>query len=205
MPTGSQLVDHHLALLMADMGPDDCIVVMADHGNDPTIGHSLHTRENVPVLVWQPGLQPAELGVRTTLSDVGATVCDFFGVSKPERQIFPATLTPRGIHMTIDRSGYTYAHEHLHIDLSGFKDNIDCRLDQYALIRDEMKTLMQLGVRNIIEMTNRYMGRNPQFMLDIMRDTGINVVACTGYYQDAFFPEHVATRSVDSSGAGDDR
>jgi phosphotriesterase-related protein len=100
--------------------------------------------------------------------------------------------------MTIDRSGYTYAHEHLHIDLSGFKDNIDCRLDQYALIRDEMKTLMQLGVRNIIEMTNRYMGRNPQFMLDIMRDTGINVVACTGYYQDAFFPEHVATRSVDA-------
>ena len=100
--------------------------------------------------------------------------------------------------MTIDRSGYTYAHEHLHIDLSGFKDNIGCRLDQYALIRDEMKTLMQLGVRNIIEMTNRYMGRNPQFMLDIMRDTGINVVACTGYYQDAFFPEHVATRSVDA-------
>ncbi len=33
-------------------------------------------------------------------------------------------------------------------------------------------------------------------MLDVMRETGINVVACTGYYQDAFFPEHVATRSV---------
>lgn len=29
-----------------------------------------------------------------------------------------------------------------------------------------------------------------------MRETGINVVGCTGYYQDAFFPEHVATRSV---------
>ncbi len=29
-----------------------------------------------------------------------------------------------------------------------------------------------------------------------MRETGINVVACTGYYQDAFFPGHVATRSV---------
>lgn len=89
------LVDHHLALLMADMGPDDCIVVMADHGNDPTIGHSLHTRENVPVLVWQPGLQPTELGVRTTLSDVGATVCDFFGVSKPENgRSFLPLLTP---------------------------------------------------------------------------------------------------------------
>ncbi|KNC93591.1 phosphotriesterase-related protein [Trabulsiella odontotermitis] len=96
----------------------------------------------------------------------------------------------------INSTGYTYAHEHLHIDLSGFKGDIDCRLDQYALICDEMRALMNLGVRNIIEMTNRYMGRNPQFMQDLMRDTGINVVACTGYYQHDFYPEHVARRST---------
>lgn len=99
--------------------------------------------------------------------------------------------------MSFDPMGYTWVHEHLHIDLSGFKNNLDCRLDQYDLICQEMKDLRALGVSNIIEMTNRYMGRNPQFMLDLMRDTGINVMACTGYYQDAFFPEHVATRSVE--------
>lgn len=96
----------------------------------------------------------------------------------------------------IDATGYTYAHEHLYIDLSSFKNNIDCRLDQYDLICAEMKSLHGLGVRNIIEMTNRYMGRNPQFMLDIMRDTSMNVVACTGYYQHDFFPAHVTTTSV---------
>ncbi|HAU5064445.1 TPA: phosphotriesterase-related protein [Citrobacter amalonaticus] len=99
--------------------------------------------------------------------------------------------------MNFDPTGYTWVHEHLHIDLSGFKNNLDCRLDQYDLICQEMKDLRALGVSNIIEMTNRYMGRNPQFMLDLMRDTGINVVACTGYYQDAFFPEHVSARSVE--------
>ena len=99
--------------------------------------------------------------------------------------------------MNFDPTGYTWVHEHLHIDLSNFKNNPDCRLDQYDLICQEMKDLRALGVSNIIEMTNRYMGRNPQFMLDLMRDTGINVVACTGYYQDAFFPEHVAARSVE--------
>lgn len=98
--------------------------------------------------------------------------------------------------MSFDPTGYTLAHEHLHIDLSGFKNNVDCRLDQYSFICQEMNDLMARGVRNVIEMTNRYMGRNAQFMLDVMRETGINVVACTGYYQDAFFPEHVATRSV---------
>lgn len=99
--------------------------------------------------------------------------------------------------MNFDPTGYTWVHEHLHIDLSGFKNNLDCRLDQYELICQEMKDLRASGVSNIIEMTNRYMGRNPQFMLDLMRDTGINVMACTGYYQDAFFPEHVAARSVE--------
>lgn len=99
--------------------------------------------------------------------------------------------------MSLDTTGYTFAHEHLHIDLSGVKGNIDCRLDQYHLICQEMKALRAMGVHNIIEMTNRYMGRNPQFMLELMRDTGMNVVACTGYYQDAFFPEHVATRTID--------
>ena len=99
--------------------------------------------------------------------------------------------------MNFDPTGYTWVHEHLHIDLSGFKNNLDCRLDQYDLICQEMKDLRALGVSNIIEMTNRYMGRNPQFMLDLMHETGINVVACTGYYQDAFFPEHVAARSVE--------
>ncbi|KKI48226.1 phosphotriesterase-related protein [Hafnia alvei] len=97
----------------------------------------------------------------------------------------------------IDASGYTYAHEHLHIDLSAFKNNIDCRLDQYDLICAEMNSLYEQGVRNIIEMTNRYMGRNPQFMLNIMRDTGMNVMACTGYYQHDFFPSHVATTSAE--------
>lgn len=99
--------------------------------------------------------------------------------------------------MNFDPTGYTWVHEHLHIDLSGFKNNLDCRLDQYDLICQEMKDLRASGVSNIIEMTNRYMGRNPQFMLDLMRDTGINVVACTGYYQNAFFPEHVAAHSVE--------
>ncbi len=49
-------------------------VVMADHGNDPTIGHSHHTREVVPVLVYQQGLVATQLGVRTTLSDGGYSV-----------------------------------------------------------------------------------------------------------------------------------
>lgn len=79
-----QVVDRNLARLIEAMQPDDCLVVMADHGNDPTIGHSHHTREVVPVLVYQQGMVATQLGVLTTLSDVGATVCEFFRAPPPQ-------------------------------------------------------------------------------------------------------------------------
>ncbi|MBE8595999.1 phosphotriesterase-related protein [Xenorhabdus sp. BG5] len=96
----------------------------------------------------------------------------------------------------IDVSGYTYVHEHLHIDLSDVKGNLDCRLDQYDLIAGELRHLYILGVRNIVEMTNRYMGRNAAFLLDLMRDTRINIIASTGYYKQPFLPAHFRELSV---------
>jgi len=79
-----QIADKNLGRLMGAMQPGDCLMVTADHGNDPTIGHSKHTREKVPLLVWQPGIAPACLGTRTTLSDTGATVCAFFNAAPPQ-------------------------------------------------------------------------------------------------------------------------
>ena len=80
-------IDQVSALVDTLLAPGGlCILdpVMADHGNDPTIGHSHHTREVVPVLVYQQGLVHTQLGVRTTLSDVGATVCEFFRAPPPQ-------------------------------------------------------------------------------------------------------------------------
>lgn len=79
-----QLVDRSLANIIQTLSEQDCLVVMADHGNDPTIGHSKHTREKVPLLVYQQGVSQIDLGVRTTLSDVGATACAFFNAPAPQ-------------------------------------------------------------------------------------------------------------------------
>ena len=72
---------------METMGEDDILVVMADHGNDPTIGHPHHTRECVPLMIWGPRVRAGNIGTRGTLSDVGATAADYFGVSAPENGI----------------------------------------------------------------------------------------------------------------------
>ncbi len=104
-----QVVDRNLARLVEAMQPDDCLVVMADHGNDPTIGHSHHTREVVPVLVYQQGMIATQLGVRTTLSDVGATVCEFFPRATATKWSLFSFLPPvcRRHPMSFDPTGYT--------------------------------------------------------------------------------------------------
>ena len=42
------------------LGDDDLLIITADHGNDPTYEGTNHTRENVPVLIYnkQLGKQP---------------------------------------------------------------------------------------------------------------------------------------------------
>ncbi|MEE1793772.1 phosphopentomutase [Streptomyces sp. BE308] len=68
-------VDAGLAALVALLdSPGDRLIVTGDHGNDPTIGHALHTREYVPVLIHRPGAGTVELLPDAgSLADVGAT------------------------------------------------------------------------------------------------------------------------------------
>lgn len=73
-------VDQWLSKFIPKMDEEDVLIIMADHGNDPTIGHSNHTREYVPILVVGKKVKKQNIGLRESMSDVGATFCDFFGL-----------------------------------------------------------------------------------------------------------------------------
>ena len=77
-------IDAFLPQLLQELGPQDVLLVTGDHGNDPTIGHTNHTRECTPVIVFSRHLPARDLGERKTLADVGATVAKYFGVPLPE-------------------------------------------------------------------------------------------------------------------------
>jgi len=79
-----KLSDGYIGKIMEKMNKNDILVVTADHGNDPTIGHSQHTRENVPILIYRKGLKSVNIGHRETMSDIGATAADYFKVKMPE-------------------------------------------------------------------------------------------------------------------------
>ncbi len=73
--------DGWLAEFMQKMGPEDLVMITADHGCDPAyLATTDHTREYIPLLILGAGVKPVNLGVRPRFADIAATICDIFGL-----------------------------------------------------------------------------------------------------------------------------
>jgi phosphopentomutase len=73
--------DASLPQIEAAMGERDLMIITADHGNDPTFPGTDHTREYAPLLVYGKTARPGvNLGTRGSLSDIGQTVAENFGL-----------------------------------------------------------------------------------------------------------------------------
>ncbi|HXF81945.1 MAG TPA: phosphopentomutase [bacterium] len=77
---GLEAIDAALPDVLARLGADDLLIITADHGNDPTTPSTDHSREYVPLLIAGPRVRPADLGLRQTFADVGATVAEALGL-----------------------------------------------------------------------------------------------------------------------------
>jgi len=81
--------DSRLVEILDAMKPDDLLVLTADHGNDPTKEGSDHTREYAPLLVFGKSARPGvDLGTRGSLSDIGQTIAENFGVRIADGESF---------------------------------------------------------------------------------------------------------------------
>jgi phosphopentomutase len=73
--------DAALPDLIAAVPRDGALIIISDHGNDPTWKGSDHTREHGLLLVHKAGAAGVDLGDRATFSDVGATVAEALGAT----------------------------------------------------------------------------------------------------------------------------
>ena len=86
--------DERLPEIFDAMRDDDLLVMTADHGNDPTKDGSDHTREYVPLLVYSPTAKSGvDLGTRQSLSDIGQTIAENFGVELEDGVSFFAQIS----------------------------------------------------------------------------------------------------------------
>ena len=73
--------DAWFAEFMKKMGPEDLVMITADHGCDPAyLATTDHTREYIPLLILGEKVRPVNLGTRTCFANIAATICDVFGL-----------------------------------------------------------------------------------------------------------------------------
>jgi phosphopentomutase len=78
--------DALLGPFLAAMLPSDLLLITADHGCDPDPVNPTtdHSREYVPILAYTPALTAgSNLGIRSTLADMGQAVAENFGAKIP--------------------------------------------------------------------------------------------------------------------------
>jgi len=76
--------DADLDALIPFIGEEDLLIITADHGNDPTHPGTDHTREYVPLFLYNRYFKGAELPVSDTFADVGATIADNFNIQQTD-------------------------------------------------------------------------------------------------------------------------
>ena len=75
-------IDAFLPAIMEKMTEDDILFITADHGCDPTVPGTDHTREQVPLLVYSKAknFEPKNLGVLPSFAYVADEIKKWFGI-----------------------------------------------------------------------------------------------------------------------------
>ena len=71
--------DAELPRITRKLRDGDLLILTADHGNDPTWTGTDHTREQIPVISYMPGMQPGSFGLRHSFADIGQTIARHLG------------------------------------------------------------------------------------------------------------------------------
>lgn len=98
---GLQEFDAWLASFLPCMQESDLLIISADHGCDPTMPGTDHTREYVPLLAYSPRIKEGNnLGVRATFADINATVLQNFALRASIGSSFLAQIpAPASTHV----------------------------------------------------------------------------------------------------------
>ena len=87
--------DARLPEIEAAMNDRDVFIIAADHGNDPTFPGTDHTREYSPLIVYGKSARAGvDLGIRSSLSDIGQTIADNFGLKLTAGESFLQLIAP---------------------------------------------------------------------------------------------------------------
>ena len=99
--------------------------------------------------------------------------------------------------------GKTLHHEHLLVDYIGADSTGYHRWNKDEVVEKVLPYLIEikkLGYKTLVECTPAYLGRDPELMKILAKESGIQIITNTGYYSAVgakFIPEHGFTESAE--------
>ena len=73
-------IDSYLPKIMEAMTYDDLLIITADHGCDPTVEGTDHTREQVPLLIYSKAGKGGKLPEINCFDYVSERILDWFNI-----------------------------------------------------------------------------------------------------------------------------
>lgn len=70
-------IDTYLSEIISSMTEDDALIITADHGCDPCVEGTDHTREKVPVLIYGKKIQPKNLNTLVGFDNIAKFIKDW--------------------------------------------------------------------------------------------------------------------------------
>ena len=70
-------IDTYIEKILPLIGEEDLLIITADHGCDPTVEGTDHTREYVPVLYYSKGIEPKDLGLTLGFDSIAERISDW--------------------------------------------------------------------------------------------------------------------------------
>lgn len=73
--------DSRLEEIYSKLRDEDMLIITADHGCDPTMPGTDHSREYIPILAYGKKVKPGvNIGTRKTFTDIGKTILDYLDI-----------------------------------------------------------------------------------------------------------------------------
>ena len=79
--------DSYLGKFIEKMQEEDVLMIVADHGCDPSTKSTDHSRENVPCLVYSKKLQSKNMGTKKGFNHIGATVLKLLNAKEGNNKV----------------------------------------------------------------------------------------------------------------------
>lgn len=81
--------------------------------------------------------------------------------------------------------GLTLMHEHVLVLSVGLREAYPQTFDRAAVVRsciEQLRALHELGVRTLVDHSPYDLGRDPELLAEVSRESGVQVVCCTGVW-----------------------